>query len=285
MLPADSFVPRKPKNSSRNGGDIVYFYGKTDIGKMRETNQDNFFTMRISDNILLFVLCDGMGGTNGGNIASKLAVRTFSEYIEQRLSDHIDGDNYCNTGELSLTTLLSEAVGAANKAVYERAHENSELANMGTTIVAAIAADDKLYITNVGDSRLYMLEDSIITQLTHDHSYVQMLVDMGHITKEEAANNPRRNILTRAVGTEPTVEADVMSIELPAAGTYLLLCSDGLYNFLSDAELTDIVYEVCDEYDDDDYEAELAYKTNKLIDTANANGGGDNITTILIKIL
>ena len=112
-----------------------------------------------------------------------------------------------------------------------------------------------------------------------------MLVDMGHITKEEAANNPRKNILTRAVGTEPTVEADVMETELPPEGSYLLLCSDGLYNFLTEQELIDIVYDTCGEYDDDDYEAELAYKTDRLIDKANANGGGDNITIILIKIL
>jgi len=264
----------------------MYFYGKTDIGKMRATNQDNFFTMRISDNVLLFVLCDGMGGTNGGNIASKLAIRTFSEYIEQQLSAYINDDNViCDTEEISFTSLLNDAVLHANKAVYSRAHENSELANMGTTIVAAISVDDKLYITNVGDSRLYLLEGTLLTQLTHDHSYVQMLVDMGHITKEEAANNPRKNILTRAVGTEPTVEADVMETELPPEGSYLLLCSDGLYNFLTEQELIDIVYDTCGEYDDDDYEAELAYKTDRLIDKANANGGGDNITIILIKIL
>lgn len=264
----------------------MYFYGKTDIGKMRATNQDNFFTMRISDNVLMFVLCDGMGGTNGGNIASNLAIRTFSEYIEQFLSDYIDSEtDMCRSEEVNFTSLLSDAVLAANAAVYSRAHENSELANMGTTIVAAISADDKLYITNVGDSRLYSLTDSVLTQLTHDHSYVQMLVDMGHITKEEAANNPRKNILTRAVGTEPRVDADVMETELPSDGSYLMLCSDGLYNFIREDELIDIITGVYNEYDDDDYEAEIAYKTELLVDTANANGGGDNITIILIKII
>lgn len=264
----------------------MYFYGKTDIGKMRSTNQDNFLTMRLGDNVLMFVLCDGMGGTNGGNIASNLAIRTFAEYVEQALADHIDKDTeVCNTAAVNFNSLLNEAVSAANSAVYSRAHENSELANMGTTIVAAIVADDKMYVANVGDSRLYSLEAEKLVQLTHDHSYVQMLVDMGHITKEEAVNNPRRNILTRAVGTEPMVESDIMDHDLPEEGSYLILCSDGLYNFLAEEELLDVLYSDCDEYDEDDYEAELSYKTNKLVDIANANGGGDNITIILIKIL
>jgi len=264
----------------------VYFYGKTDIGKMRSTNQDNFLTMRLCDNVVVFVLCDGMGGTNGGNIASSLAIRSFAEYIEQSLSEHIDvNTDLCNTEGLSFTSILADAVSAANKAVYSRAHESSELANMGTTLVAAIAVEDKLYVANVGDSRLYCLEGEELTQLTHDHSYVQMLVDMGHITKEEAANNPRKNILTRAVGTEPAVESDVMEHILPSCGSYIFLCSDGLYNFISDDELLEIMYTDSGDYDDEDYEAELAYKTEKLVDVANANGGADNITIILIKIL
>lgn len=264
----------------------MYFYGKTDIGKMRSTNQDNFLTMRVSDNVLMFVLCDGMGGTNGGNIASNLAIRTFADHIEQSLAKYIDQNtDICNTSAVNFTNLLSDAVLAANSAVYERAHESSELANMGTTIVAAIVADDKLYVANVGDSRLYCLEENRFTQLTHDHSYVQMLVDLGHITKEEAVNNPRKNILTRAVGTEPRVESDVTEHFLPSEGAYLILCSDGLYNFISDQELLDVLYSDSSEYDEDDYEAELSYKSNKLIDIANANGGGDNITIILIKVL
>ncbi len=264
----------------------MYFLGKTDIGKTRETNQDNFLTMRICDNVTLFVLCDGMGGTKGGNIASSLAIRTFSEYIEQYLSDYVDHDtDVCDTSSLNFTSVLGDAVSAANRAVYARARENSELTNMGTTIVAALAADDSMYIANVGDSRMYMLSGRHLTQLTHDHSYVQMLVDMGQLTKEEAATNPRRNILTRAVGTEPGVEADIVVADIPKKDAYLLLCSDGLYNFLSDSEMIRIIRKKFKDIDDDDYDAELSRKTEMLIDTANANGGGDNITTILIKIV
>ena len=261
----------------------MYFYGKTDIGKQRETNQDNYLTMRVCDNVTLFVLCDGMGGTNGGNIASGLAIRTFADHIEQALSPYINDEDLCDTDALSLPALINDAVSAANSAVYRRARQSSELTNMGTTIVAALATDDEIHIANVGDSRMYLLEGKKLTQLTHDHSYVQMLVDMGQLTKEEAATNPRRNILTRAVGTESTVDADVITLDMPKEGSYLMLCSDGLYNFISEKELINIVRKKYKDYDDDDYEAELTFKTELLVDTANRNGGGDNITIILIR--
>ena len=261
----------------------MYFHGKTDIGKQRQTNQDNYLTMRVCDNVTLFVLCDGMGGTNGGNIASGLAMRTFADHIEQALSPYTDDEGICDLEEINLSLLLSQAVDAANKAVYARARENSELTNMGTTIVAALATEKEIFIANVGDSRMYKLEGKELTQLTHDHSYVQMLVDMGQLTKEEAATNPRKNILTRAVGTEPTVDADVISIDMPKKGSYLLLCSDGLYNFISEKSLITTIRKKYKDYDDDDYDAELALKTEMLIDMANSGGGGDNITIILIK--
>lgn len=266
-----------------NGGETVYFIGKTDIGKQRQTNQDNYLTMRVCDNVTMFVLCDGMGGTNGGNIASNLAIRTFADFVEQELSSHIDSEDMCNTDAINFSKLMSDAVSAANKAVYMRARENSELTNMGTTIVAALATDDEIHIANVGDSRMYLLEGKTLTQLTHDHSYVQMLVDMGQLTREEAATNPRRNILTRAVGTEPTVDADVMSLDMPKKGSYFVLCSDGLYNFVSEKDFIAIVRKKYKNYDDDDYDAELTLKTKLLVDTANSNGGGDNITIILIR--
>ncbi len=261
----------------------MYFLGKTDIGKQRQTNQDNFLTMRVCDNVTVFVLCDGMGGTNGGNIASSLAIRTFADYIEQAIGAYTDNDGVCKTDDVNFPVLMSDAVSAANSSVYRRARESSELTNMGTTIVAALATEDEIHIANVGDSRMYRLEGKNLTQLTHDHSYVQMLVDMGQLTKEEAATNPRRNILTRAVGTEPTVDADVITVDMPKKGSYLMLCSDGLYNFISEKEFINIVRKKYKDYDDEDYDAELTFKTELLVDTANANGGGDNITIILIK--
>ena len=260
----------------------MFFYGKTDIGRKRATNQDNFLTMRICDNILLLVLCDGMGGTNGGNIASGLATRTYSDYIENTIAPHIDDNNICDVTKLDVEGIVRDAAVAANRAVYARARESSELANMGTTLVSALICGETMYIANVGDSRMYMLCDNELSQLTHDHSYVQMLVDMGQITKEEAATNPRRNILTRAVGTEKTIEVDITSHEVPSADSYLLLCSDGLYNFMTEAEMKEIMSASLDEFYDD-YDAEISHKVDTLIDLANENGGGDNITIILVR--
>jgi len=207
--------------------------------------------MCLADNVLLLVLCDGMGGTSGGNVASGLAART--------------------------------AVIAANRAVYNRARESSELANMGTTLVSSLIVDDRVYIANVGDSRMYMYSEGEFSQVTHDHSYVQMLVDMGMITREEALSNPRRNILTRAVGTEKSIDVDITQMELPKKDGYFILCSDGLYNFLREDEMVKILTEPLDEIDDDDYDADLTMRTDMMIDTANFNGGGDNITTILVR--
>ena len=261
----------------------MFFYGKTDKGRMRPTNQDNFLTMRLADNLLLLVLCDGMGGTAGGNIASSLAGRTYSEFIERALESRIDENGAFDPAGADMEGVVRDAVVAANRAVYARARENSELANMGTTLVSALICNDIMYIANVGDSRMYMYHNGELTQLTHDHSYVQMLVDMGMITKEEAATNPRRNILTRAVGTEKIIEVDITSMKLPPDSAYFLLCSDGLYNFLYESDLVNILESDSEVYDDD-YEADLAYRTDRLIDAANDNGGGDNITTILLRI-
>ena len=260
----------------------MFFYGKTDKGRMRATNQDNFLTLRLADNILLLVLCDGMGGTTGGNIASSLAIRAYSEFIENALEPHMDKDGMCVTDGVDLEGIMRDAVVAANRAVYSRARESSELANMGTTLVSALIHEEKMYIANVGDSRMYMFRHDELTQLTHDHSYVQMMVDMGMITKEEAATNPRRNILTRAVGTESIIDVDVTELDLPVGNVYYLLCSDGLYNFLREEELIKILSEPIDEYDDD-YDAELSRRTDMMINSANFNGGGDNITTILVR--
>ena len=260
----------------------MYFCGKTDIGMKRETNQDNFLTVRVCDNVLLLVLCDGMGGTNGGNIASSIATRSFADSIERTVTANMK-DNRYEASAVAPEKLLFDAVSDANTAVFRRARANSDLANMGTTIVAALFVDDKMYIANVGDSRIYLVSKKKITQLTHDHSYVQMLVDMGRITKEEAIDNPRKNILTRAVGIEPAVEADIISSDMPPKGSYLLLCSDGLYNFILEEDMKQIVLKKLKTVANDDYELELDQKTDILIDTANENGGGDNITAILTR--
>ena len=262
---------------------MMFFFGMTDIGRKRATNQDNFLTRRLCDDVLLFILCDGMGGTNGGNIASSLATTTFADYIESEMASYIGEDGVLkDIDNLDPEALLHSAASAANKTVFKRSRENSDLSNMGTTLVGALVFEKTMYIVNVGDSRLYSCSQGNLEQLTHDHSYVQMLVDMQRITKEEAATNPRRNILTRAVGTENRVESDVTVLDLPEGEVFFLLCSDGLYSFLSEENMCDII-ESAPECDEDDYEEELSAKVHRLIDLANEGGGGDNITAILIK--
>ena len=259
----------------------MYFIGKSDTGRQRATNQDSFHYRRIADNVLLCVLCDGMGGTNGGNIASKLACSTYSSYIEEKLTPYIDDNGICSLTDNDMENIIRDGTLAANDAVYRRARENSELANMGTTLVSFIVCNENIFIANVGDSRMYMFCDGVLTQLTHDHSYVQMLVDMGQITKKQASEHKMRNILTRAVGTDKSLEVDISKIKL-SNDVFYMLCSDGLYNYVREPMIKDLLECKIEGYDDD-YDEELSIRVSSMIEKANEGGGGDNITVILAK--
>lgn len=247
------------------------YYGETDIGCVRTTNQDNFRIESICDNVLLCVVCDGMGGTNGGNIASETAISVFVQNLRNSLCPSVT-DKICDIGGLDIPSLLRDAVFSANRAVYTVSESTPELSHMGTTLVCALIIDGKCYIANVGDSRLYVCTKKEIVQETKDHSYVQMLVDMGQLTPEEAAVNPRRNILTMAVGTESEIEPSVSTRDF-SEGETLMLCSDGLYNYVSPDSARSIITE------NNDIESAVGI----LISLAKKNGGGDNITTILIR--
>ena len=175
-------------------------------------------------------------------------------------------------------------MASANTEVYERSRKDESLSGMGTTLVAALMIDSKLYIASVGDSRIYLFCGGDMVQLTHDHSYVQYLVDIGQITPEQALTNPYRNIITRAVGNERTIEADTESLLLTASPSYILLCSDGLTNYLGASDIRDIVWGYGEATDNgEDQEIELKRKVEELIDSANEGGGGDNITALLVK--
>ena len=254
----------------------MLFFGKTDIGAKRSSNQDSFSCRLYPNGILLCAVCDGMGGAAGGNIASSLAISSFCGYIS-RILEHGGFE-----GNESIPAVLESAVSAANTAVSEKARVTPELRGMGTTLCAAMLADETLHVVNVGDSRLYVVNecDKKMMKITHDHSYVQYLVDIGELTPEEAAESPRRNMITRAVGSEPTVESDYYSVGLKDEGTYVLICSDGLTNYMTADDIRDIITArvSCDNPED-----ELTAKASLLIDGANRGGGGDNITAVLIK--
>ena len=245
---------------------MIKAYAKSDIGKARDINEDSFYITEDSfSNIQLFILADGMGGCNAGDIASKLAVSCTKSYIENNIDD-------TSRDKESLIQLIGSSLEYANMVVYEKSLENKELAGMGTTLEVCLIYNSRAYIAHIGDSRIYRIRKDIIRQLTQDHSYVETLVKEGSITKEEAKTHPKKNMLTKALGCNAFVEPDVM-VRGFQKGDTLVICSDGLTNMVSQDDIFKIATN----------NFETAPK--ELIDLANQNGGIDNITVITIKNL
>jgi protein phosphatase len=226
---------------------------KTDTGRQRRDNEDCAFARAP-----VFVVADGMGGAQAGEVASRLAVETFA----QGLPD-------AGTAE----ERLSQRAQEANRRIYELATAHHERAGMGTTLTAAFLTDSELAIAHVGDSRAYLFRDGSLERLTQDHSLVDELVRRGKLTEEQAAEHPQRSIITRALGPEPTVEIDTWTYPV-RAGDVLLLCSDGLTSMVPEERLEQILASAPD----------LKAAAQALIDEANAAGGRDNITVVLSRI-
>lgn len=237
-------------------------YGSTDKGKSRNSNQDAFAFGTFEDGSVWAVVCDGMGGAKGGNVASRMAVDCLSASLKSRYR--------LNMSEPSYKNLLFSAVNAANIRVFDKAKEDSELNGMGTTVVAVLISKGIAYIAHAGDSRAYVFQNGELTQLTRDHSIVQNMVEDGKITKEEARVHPRKNVITRALGVDESVDVEFTVADI-AAGSSLLLCTDGLTNYINNDELIGILSS-----------ASRESITQKLIESANNNGGGDNITAVVI---
>ena len=255
----------------------MLFYGKTDTGRRRAVNQDNFIIEKYAADVLFAVVCDGMGGANGGNIASAVAADAFRKALDDAENEH---PSFFGLPEEDILDLLSVGATEANRAVYRMAQNDPALEGMGTTLVGCILAGTELYIVNVGDSRLYAVRDGVIEQISHDHSYVQYLVDTGKLTPEEAKRAKNKNIITRAVGTEKTVGADLFA-ETLAPGSRVILCSDGLTNHVEPGEILEIVTP------GDGSEADGEFLQNAceaLIALANERGGTDNITAVVLSI-
>ncbi len=237
-------------------------FGKTDIGLVRETNQDAFCFGSFDDNNCWAVVCDGMGGVSGGQVASKICVEKVAEGIKRGYREKMTVSSAKN--------LLTSAISAANSAVFKEAQENYELKGMGTTVVAAIVLGNIAVIAHVGDSRAYILNDGI-KSVTKDHSFVQLLIDSGRITEEEAKVHPDRNVITRAVGIEHVVDVETDVVDLNAKDT-LLICTDGLNGYVEDVDILKTV----NEYGDSSAE--------KLVETANNAGGRDNVTVVILTV-
>ena len=237
--------------------------GKTDTGKLRKMNEDAFFAERI-DNIYLAVVCDGVGGAKGGNVASSTAVRECVESFRKSVEQY---KNYEGA--------LASAVHDANEAVFLKAVARPELRGMGTTIVAFVFDLEarEYFAANVGDSRLYLINDKsfTLTQITKDHSLVQKMVDDGFLTKEQAAASSKKNIITRVLGTDEDVDIDIFKGK-HESGIYLL-CSDGLNDYVAESDIIKYVAQYVD----------LEHCVGELIAKANENGGGDNITAVAVK--
>lgn len=239
----------------------MQIFSKTDRGRVRTDNQDAYFAGKITDDSVFAVVCDGMGGANAGNVASELAVRHISEYV---IRSYRDGMNMTDTEKT-----LKNAIVSANISLYDKAVNNAELAGMGTTAVAAFVKDGMAVIAHVGDSRIYLVNGEI-KQLTRDHSVVQSLIESGKITPEDAKVHPRKNVITRALGAEENVAVDSDCLNL-SNGDTLLLCSDGLTNFLDDKDILKV-------FQNNDISA----VAERLVEEANENGGGDNITVVTV---
>ena len=240
-------------------------WGLTDRGNVRAQNQDYFTIVRFSPEHALAVVCDGMGGANSGNVASRLATDVFIREVKRTWNASLDDD--------ALRRMLVDAVELANRAVYEHAQLSEDFSGMGTTLVAAFVKTDLAIAVNVGDSRAYLLREQGVTRITEDHSVVQLMVRRGEITEEEARTYPGKNLITRAVGTEPRVSCDVFTLRV-APGDAILLCSDGLSNLLTDQELLfEVVHAVHKEQ-----------CCQHLIEIAKDRGAPDNITAVLMLI-
>lgn len=231
----------------------------TDIGKKRKLNQDFVY---VSDEPVgnlpnLFIVADGMGGHKAGDYASKCTVETMIREIRSSF-------------EKNPVRILSKAIRVANDQIRRKAKQDENLYGMGTTVVAASCLGRYLQVANVGDSRLYIINDKI-RQITRDHSLVEEMVRMGGIDREAARNHPDKNIITRAIGARDTVEIDFFHEELKQ-GDIVLMCSDGLTNMLEDEEISSILRE----------KTTIQERAAKLVETANNNGGKDNIAVIII---
>lgn len=234
-------------------------YAATDIGQQRTTNQDYVYATEEQIGPLpnLLIVADGMGGHRGGDYASSFVVEGLRSLIKR-------------SDELEPIKILNHAISEVNKNLWLEAQSNDQLYNMGTTLVVATVVDGKVYVANVGDSRLYMIHENEIVQLTKDHSLVEEMVQNGKLSRDDARYHPKKNMITRAVGIERKIEIDFFDSEV-SEKTKILLCSDGLTNMIEDEEIMQIVNSLEDLGD-------ICYK---LIDRANEEGGKDNISVVL----
>ena len=231
----------------------------TSVGKIRALNEDSFFVSKIGKSkAVLAIVADGMGGHNAGEVASAETVKTLKDLIVET--------------NIPAKDLLLQAIACANNSIYKMSQKNPTLYGMGTTVTACMIEDSKLTAAQVGDSRLYLIRNNEITQITKDHSLVEMLLESGEITKEDAKRHPQKNVITRAIGTDSSVEADIYEFQLQKDDV-VLLCSDGLVNMVEDEKILSVITQ----------NEDFSTLSDVLVKEAENAGGHDNITVVLIK--
>lgn len=240
-------------------------WGLTDMGNVRKENQDFYHLERLSEQALLAVVCDGMGGARSGNVASRLACDVFTQEVKRSFSAEATPEE--------LGRMLHSAAALTNISVYEQSLLSEEYNGMGTTLVAVLICPKAVLVLNIGDSRAYHINADGIRCVTTDHSVVELMVQRGELTPEQAKSHPSKNLITRAVGTGPQVAADVFRVAAEA-GDCLLLCTDGLSNQMADQE---ILFEVVHGVHKDDC-------CQRLLEIAKERGAPDNVTAVLIAL-
>ena len=243
----------------------MQYWGLTDPGCARTQNQDAFQTVQLDKNTLLCVVCDGMGGAKSGNVASSLAIDVFTQEVGRSWSADMDQDR--------LDQMLHSAVKLANFTVHDQAQQFEDFTGMGTTLVAVLVRGKQVTVVNVGDSRAYAINAQGVQQMTEDHSLVQLMVNNGELTREQARSYPGKNLITRAIGTEAVVQPDIFHYKVEK-GDCLLLCSDGLSNIIDEQEM---LFEIV--YSDDKKQC-----CQSLLEIAKNRGAPDNVTSILVCI-
>jgi len=248
----------------------LLLYGKTDVGSVRDHNED---AIGCDENIGLAVLADGMGGHRGGEMASAITVSTILETVTEKLKKLKTGDTDEETGYSLESLAVHDAVALANKNVHDSSQANAQYRGMGTTVVVTLFYDNRFTVAHVGDSRLYRLRDLELEQITRDHSLMQELIDRGFYTPEQARNSLNKNLVTRAIGIDENVQIDVQE-DIAMVDDIYLLCSDGVNDMIEDHLIKSAILE---------NENDLEKAAAEIIRLANEHGGKDNISALLIK--
>ena len=236
----------------------------SDVGKIRDINQDAYYYIE-DDKLPIFIVADGMGGHKAGEVASNLAISTIIRHYESSKQKIL-------SKEMFIPQFLNESVELANDNLIEEASGDDELKGMGTTVTMCLILDNEVYIGHVGDSRAYLLRDGELSQITQDHSLVGELLRIGSITKDEAVNHPKKNIITRALGSNPKINVDVFNRELQNEDK-IILCTDGLTNMVTEEKILEILLS-----------SEIPSAVcSTLVNISNEAGGIDNTTIMIIK--